>query len=423
MEPTEPRASLPTPQPGVRRAGEARLTSGGMSIGSIAGVKIDVDWSLWIVFVLVLFNLGAGVFPSWHPNWHPAAIWGTAFTAALLFFGSVLLHELAHALVARAQGVSVRRITLFLFGGLAELSAEPARPRAEFLTAIVGPLTSIVLGVAATLLATRLAGFPAGIEAADSVSYAQARELMADAGPLATLLLWLGPINLLLGVFNLVPGFPLDGGRVLRSVLWGATGDLLKATRWATNAGRVFGWVLIAFGIMNLFSGLLAQGLWLLLIGWFLNNAAHQSYQQLWTRHALHDVPVSRVMWADPARVSPELSLDELVRDHIMTSDQIAFPVEQDGEFVGLVALDDVREIPQNLWAGTRVGDVMTPARELGVLAPEAHADRALEDLARLDVDQLPVLHGSHLEGMVRRRDLLRWIALQEQSGPRRALP
>lgn len=398
--------------------GASPRISSGTSLGSIAGVRIEVDWSLWIVFALVLFNLGASVFPRWHPDWNPGAIWGTALAAALLFFGSVLLHELAHALVGRAQGIEVSRITLFLFGGLAHLESEPPRPRAEFFTAIVGPLTSLAIGIGAALLATALTGLRLAIRDTGALSVEQVRAILADAGPLATLLLWLGPINLLLGVFNLVPGFPLDGGRVLRSVLWGATGDLLKATRWAANAGRAFAWVLMTIGVIDLFSGLFAQGLWLLLIGWFLNTAAHMSYQQVWTRHALHDVPVSRVMWANPTRVSPELSLDRLVRDHIMTSDQVAFPVERDGEFVGLVALDDVRGIPQSLWGDTNVADVMTPVKELGVLAPGTHADRALEVLARLDVDQLPVLQDSHLEGVVRRRDLLRWIALQEQAAP-----
>jgi Zn-dependent protease len=392
-------------------------SGGSTSLGSMAGVRIDVDWSLWIVFTLVLFNLGAGVFPRWHPDWSSTAIWGTAFAAALLFFGSVLLHELAHALVGRAQGIQVSRITLFLFGGLAHLESEPPRPRAEFFTAIVGPLTSLVLGLGAVLLAAVLTGSRLVVRDADGITAEQVQAMLANAGPLATLLLWLGPINLLLAAFNMVPGFPLDGGRVLRSVLWGATDDLLKATRWAANAGRFFAWALMAVGILDLFSGMFAQGLWLLLIGWFLNNAAHMSYQQVWTRHALQDVPVSRVMWANPTRVSPELSLDQLVRDHIMTSDQVAFPVERDGEFVGLVALDDVRGIPQSLWGDTNVADVMTPVGELGVLTPGAHADRALEVLARLDVDQLPVLQDSHLEGMVRRRDLLRLIALQEQRG------
>src|SRR5690606_13431688 len=210
-------------------------------------------------------NLGVGLIPAWHPDWGAGLVWSVAVLAAVLFFASIALHELAHALVARRYGIPVRRITLFVFGGMAHMESEPPSPKSELLMAAVGPLVSLLVGVVATALGSVLASDAVSRDGDDPVALARA------IGPAATLLLWLGPINVLLGLFNLVPGFPLDGGRVLRAILWWGTGDLVKATRWASGAGRVVAWTLMGFGVLQLFSGLWVQGLWLLLIGWFLN--------------------------------------------------------------------------------------------------------------------------------------------------------
>jgi CBS domain-containing protein len=247
-------------------------------------------------------------------------------------------------------------------------------------------------------------------------------EALAGVSPLATLLLWLGPVNVVLGVFNLVPGCPLDGGRVLRSVLWGASGDLTKATRWAAGVGQLFAWALIAFGFVQLFRGGFVQGLWTILIGWFLNNAARQSVQELLVRQSLQGVPVTQVMFTALERVSPELPLESFVRDHLMRSEQLAFPVETDGRLLGLVCFADVRKVPQSRWTEMTVGEVMTPAGSLSTLPANAGAEQALEELARRDVDQLPVVDGDHVLGLVRRRDLVRWMALQA-GGPRGFTP
>lgn len=408
--------------PGESARDEERTSLlGGFSLGKLFGVAIDVDWSLLIVFALVTFNLGAGLFPQWHPDWGVALIWGTAIAAAILFFGSILAHELSHALVARAQNISVRRITLFLFGGMAHMESEPPSPKAELLMAIVGPVTSVVIGVIALLLGASLAGGelrsaaalqdPAALEAA-----------FRSVGPVATLLLWLGPLNVVLGVFNVIPGFPLDGGRVLRAILWGATRDLVKATRWASGAGQAFAWILIAIGIFNMFGGAFGSGLWLVLIGWFLNSAARVSYQQLLVRQALENVPLARVMRTRLDRIGPELSVEDLVRDHLMLTDQRAFPVEApNGDLIGLVCFDDVRKIPQQEWPHRSVGEVMTPAERLSVLPPDAKADQALQLLAQRGFDQMPVLDGEHLVGIVRRADLMKWLALQSPGAAGRA--
>jgi Zn-dependent protease len=256
----------------------------GLRIGSIAGIEIRVDPSLTFVFMLVTVSLGVGLFPAWHPDWSAVIVWCTAAAAAVLFFGSVLVHELAHALVGRAQDITIRRITLFVFGGMAHLEEEPHDWRAELWMAVAGPVTSFAIGVVCLFLAGLMVG-PVEIDPGDPIA------VFAALDPLATIAAWLGPVNIGLAVFNLVPGFPLDGGRVARALLWGATGDIVRATRWAAAMGQTFGWMLMAIGfamILGLrvpyFGTGILNGMWIALIGWFLNNAAIMSYRQLLSR-------------------------------------------------------------------------------------------------------------------------------------------
>lgn len=383
----------------------------GLHLGRVAGIEIQLDWTLSLIFVLLVFNLGAGLFPRLHPGWGAAVSWATAVGAALLFLTSIVVHELSHALVARRKKISVQRITLFLFGGVAHLESDVPSPGAEFLMAIVGPVVSIVIGIAATWLGMTLAGdaFAAALfgSAPDALEVA-----VRDASPISTLLLWLGPVNIFLGVFNMMPGFPLDGGRVLRALLWWATGDLQKATRWASIAGQLVAFALMAVGVANLFFGALGQGLWLLVLGWFLSNAARMSYRDLLLRKALSDVPVARLMRTQIDRLNPELSLEGFVRDHVMTSDQQGFPVEEGDTLLGMVVVEQVRRIPPADWSRTTVSEVMTPANILQALPPHADARRALAALDARDVD-LPIVEGNHLLGLVRRGDFLKWLRLQ----------
>lgn len=384
----------------------------GFALGKVLGIVVAVDWSLLVIFALITFNLGAGLFPRWRPDWPAPLTWAVALAAATSFFGSVLLHELSHALVARRHGIEVRRITLFLFGGVAHMEREATSPRAEFSIAFVGPVTSLAIGGIATLIGVNLAG--GGLAAAAATENpALVAEALRDVGPLALLLLWLGPINITLALFNLVPGFPLDGGRVLRSVLWALTHDLTKATRWASRAGQGFALVLVAIGVYNLLGGAVGSGLWMLLIGWFLNNAARQTYAQVLLRQALQAVPLARVMRTRVMRVAPELPVDEFVRDYVMQTDQQAFPVEADNRSIGLVRFSDLSKLPQSEWSSATVSHVMTRLAELPSLPPNAGAEEALERLTERDVEQLPVVDREHVIGLVSRSDLIKWLALR----------
>jgi Zn-dependent protease/CBS domain-containing protein len=382
----------------------------GLSLGSIAGIQIRADWSLMIIFGLISLILATGIFPRWHPDWSAGLAWGTALAAAVLFFASVLLHELSHALVGRAQGVQINRITLFVFGGMAEMQGEPPSWRAEVGMAIVGPLTSLALGVLCIGLVPRT-----GV----TFDPANPQRLFMGLGALPTLLLWLGPVNVVLGLFNLVPGFPLDGGRVLRALMWGMSGDLRRATQWASRVGQGFAWLLIIAGfamMMGLRVPLLGSGLvngvWLAFIGWFLNNAAFMSYQQLLLRQGLEHVPVRLLMQTQFLRIDPQMPVATLLNEHLMGSGQHSFPVERDGVLLGLVSLGDLRKCPPERQHSTAVAELMTPTARLVTLSSEQDALHALELIGQRELRQLPVIRGGELLGLVRREDILKWLTL-----------
>lgn len=392
------------------------MTGNGFRLGRLFGIKIDVDWSWLLIFLLVTWNL-ATVFSDVHPDWGTVLNLGTAVVASILFFGSVLAHELAHSLMAIAQGVPVRSITLFLFGGVSNIEREPPSPRAEFLITIVGPLTSIVLGGIFILLS--------GVGA---ISFGGAMQdptaALGDLGPIMTLLLWLGPINILLGVFNLVPGFPLDGGRILRSILWAVTDSLRTATRLASYVGQGVAWLMIIAGIAMVFGAEipffgtgLVSGLWLAFIGWFLNNASVQSYRQVVVQNLLEDLPVGDIMRRDPPVVRPDMPISSLVHDSVMGTDEHAFPVMDNGRLVGLVCLHDVRSVDRDRWSDTTISQIMTPREHLVISSPDEESDEALNKLQKGDHRQLPVLQQEELVGLLRRRDIMRWLQLQSDDG------
>lgn len=389
------------------------MFSGGFSIGRIFGIEIRIDWSWLFIFVLVTWNLAA-VFGQVHTDWGAGLTWGIAVVAALLFFASVLAHELAHSLVARAQGVPVRSITLFLFGGVSSIERDPSSARNEFVMAFVGPLTSIVIGIVLLLIAGAGAG-------PISASITDPTQTIARLNPLTTLLIWLGSLNVFVGFFNLIPGFPLDGGRVVRSILWAVTDNLRSATRWASGLGQLIAWLMIVagiamvFGVQIPFFGTGLGGLWLAFIGWFLNTASAQSYRQLVIHDILEGVAVSRMMRSDPPTVAPNSSVSSLVHDYIMGHDDHAFPVTEDGRLVGLVTLEDVRHTSREAWEMTTVHEIMTPADKLVMVRPEEDAAEALSKLTERDVGQLPVTQDHQLLGLLRRQDLVNWLQLHSE--------
>lgn len=399
--------------------------SHGINIGRIFGIRITLDWSLIFIFLLVAFNLGAGVFPAWHPGWSALLTWTVAVAAAVLFFASVLVHELSHALVAKVYDVPVRSITLFLFGGIANIEHDPDSPKEEALMAGVGPLTSIGLGVGFIVLMRLLSTVPAG--AMDNPLAA-----LEHLGPVATLLAWLGPINILVGVFNLIPAFPLDGGRVFRALLWALTRNVRTATRWASRAGQGFAWFLIivgvamAFGVhVPVFGGGLIQGLWFAFIGWFLNTAAVASYRQLIIRDLLQDVPVRRLMRRElPPMIDPESPISTLVDDYLLKTGQALFLVGNPTQgTLGVVRVDDVQQVPREQWPTTNVGRIMRAIADLPQTTPDQDAFQALQALGRLDVDEMLVMDGGQIVGIIRRQDIARWLELESHNGGGRARP
>ncbi|MDY6872967.1 MAG: site-2 protease family protein [Chloroflexota bacterium] len=386
----------------------------GIKVARLFGITIRVDWSWLLILLLVSWNLTI-TFTQVHPTWSATFAVLIGVGAALLFFLSVLLHELAHSLVAQAQGIPVDSITLFLFGGVSNIREEPKSPGNEFWMAILGPLTSLAIGFGLLLIAG------SGLQL-DSLQNGQLTTLLSDLSAFQTLALWLGSTNVLLGFFNLIPGYPLDGGRVLRSIIWAITKDLQKATRWASAVGQGIAWLMILAGMAMMFGytvpffgrGLL-NGVWIILIGWFLNNASTRSYQQLLLRTVLEDVPVRRMTRQNPPTVEAGISVNDLVEHHIMQTDDHAFPVMQNGALVGIVCLDDVRAVPAGERDNRTVAEIMTPRAELITIGPDEPAQEALMAISQHAVRQLVVLENDVLFGLIRRRDIVRYLQLHAE--------
>jgi Zn-dependent protease len=399
-----------------------------LRIGRIFGIELRVDSSWLFILVLVVWSLSS-LFARWHPDWEPLTVLAVALLAALAFFGSVLLHELAHSVVARLYGVPVRDITLHMFGGVSNIEREPGTPLAELLVAVVGPLTSVGLGIAMTVISSILVGL-AGLDADG------AAEVVAHMGPVATVLFWLGPINIAVGVFNLIPGFPLDGGRILRALVWWVTGNEHRATRIATTMGQLVGLAFLASGAfmalgytVPFFGRGLGGGVWLALIGLFLRNAATQHQVGAAIHDALVGLRVKDLMRTEGAWVDASLPVRALVADWILRREDGAFPVFAEGRFVGLVCLDDVRRADPSTWDGRVVADVMTPLARLATSSPDEELFDALRRLGASGVRQLPVVaadprdpKATRLAGVLFERDIARWLELRT-GAPRGGTP
>src|SRR6266496_3795609 len=358
-------------------------------VAKIFGIDVRVDSSWVVIAVLITYSMYLR-FSFLYKGLSTGAAVGIAILAAVLFFGSVLVHELAHALVSRARGIRVQDITLFLFGGATRARVESRGPGDEFLIAAVGPLTSGL--VAALFWAVDV--FARG----------------ALPGSLIGMFGYLAWVNLLLAGFNLVPGFPLDGGRLLRSVIWRATGSFRRATRIASLAGQAVGWLLVAGGVAFLLAGNLAGGIWFAFIGWFLVQAARASYQELQLRQLLRGVEAEDVMAADPRRIPPELSLQDAVDDYFMRYDHGAFPVEEQGRTIGLLTLRGVRRVPREQWPTRRVRDSMVSLGDQIVVSPDARMDQVMSKLEDSDANRVLVVDDGEVVGIITSSDLTRWL-------------
>lgn len=370
----------------------------GWRIGRVAGIELSVHPSWLVIAFLITYSLAVAQFPRQFPGWSGGQYWVVAAATAVLFFASVLAHELSHALVARRFGLKVEGITLFIFGGATTLDGDSRSARDEALIAIAGPAVSIGIGVVFVLVDTL-------------VSQAQIGALIG----------WLGFVNIALGVFNLIPGFPMDGGRVLRALLWRVGGDPLRATRQAALVGRFFAYLLVAGGVfLALQAGGLFSGLWLVLIGWFLSTAAEATAAQAGVESSLRGITVRDAMDPAPPAVSPNESVSDLVQERLLRGEHRSYLVQHpDGGLAGIVTLSDVRRLPRADWPAARVTDIMTRFTDLVVTSPDAPLTDALRALQEREVDQLPVMEGEDRQpvGLVTRRGILRLIETRMKLG------
>jgi Zn-dependent protease len=376
------------------------MLRGGIPIGKAFGIQLRLHYSWFLIFVLVTWLLAASYFPATYPSWSLSARIAAGLITSLLFFGSVLVHELMHSIVSQRQGIPVRSITLFIFGGVSQITSEPKQPGDEFRMAIVGPLSSLVIG-----------GVLLGI-------YFQLRSGNTFAAQFATgITFWLGYINVFLGAFNLIPGFPLDGGRVLRSLIWWRSRNLTSSTRIASNVGRVVGFIFIFVGIYFIFIGSWFNGIWLALIGWFLESAAVGSYQQLLMQEMLKGHVASEIMSGDCVVVPPDMTIDHLVNGNILTSGRRCFPVGSGSEIVGLMTLHNVREVPRDQWATETVKEAMTPFDKLKWVRPDEELSSVLRILTQDNINQVPVVQDNKIVGMVSRENLLNFVHVRSRLG------
>lgn len=368
-------------------------------IGRIFGIDIEIDYTWFIIFVLLAFLLSrpGGPLTRNLPDLPLLGRWLLALVTTLLFFGSVLLHELSHSLVALRNGLGITGITLFIFGGVSKMAEEPRSPAVELKMAIAGPATSFALAV---------------------VFYALAYTLGMGPGKVAgTVFLWLAIVNGILAAFNLLPGFPLDGGRVLRAGLWHWLSNLSEATRIASAFGQGLGTLMIIFGVFLFAAGGGINGLWLAFIGWFLIQAAQSSYQQVLVRQLLSDVTVGEVMTTNVDTVEADCTLEEVVHEHVMTRSHPAYPVFDNGQLLGLLTLGDIRHVPREQRYHVTAREVVPPLSDAQTIAPDTGVWDALGKMMTSNQGRLLVLDDGHLSGIISRSDILRVMRTRMELG------
>ncbi len=363
----------------------------------VFGIDILVHWSWLAIFALLTWLLSQQFFKDQYEEWTTSELWAAAVVAALAFFVSILLHELAHSLVAKREGLPVKSITLFIFGGVSALGREPENPGQEFRVAIVGPLVSFVLAGAFGIAA--LVGELSGV---------------GDRPP-AAVAFYLAMINTAVGVFNLLPGYPLDGGRVFRAALWARGRNLLTATRSASRAGTLLAFGLIALGVVSIVSGNPYGGVWFVVIGWFLRGVSESSYQQLLYRTTLEGTKVGDLINRSFDAAPPDMNLDTLVNEYLLTKSQRCVPIIVGEELIGLVTMQDLKRVPRDEWQTTSVFKAMTPRDRLHQVDVREDITQAMEIMARENVHQLPAIEFGRFVGFITRADILRLMQVRTE--------
>jgi Zn-dependent protease len=371
------------------------LNRQGISLGRIWGIPIGLDYSWFLVFILITWTLAVSYYPAEFNNWPVAQYWLVAAATAILLFVSVLLHELGHSVMAMHYKIPVRRITLFIFGGVAEIGAEPPNAGAEFWIALAGPAVSLALAVIFRLLQFVLTGI----------------------APLLALAEYLAYINGVLIIFNLIPGFPLDGGRILRAIIWGISHSFSRATLIAANVGRAIAFLFILAGVWQMLSGNFGNGLWIAFIGWFLENAASAQVHRQVAHDLMVDHQVAEAMSRGYTAISPETTLQQLVDDHILGAGRRCLMVVRDGEAAGLLTLHNVKEVPRIEWATVTAVQTMIPINEVKRVSPETELSEAMAEMDRDGVNQLPVMVNGHCQGMLSRGDLVDFMRTRRELG------
>jgi Zn-dependent protease/CBS domain-containing protein len=368
---------------------------GSLRLGKLAGIDIYAHLSWFIILVLLTWSLASGWFAQLFPGWATRTYWIVAFISALLLFGCVLVHELAHALVAQASGLTMRNITLYVFGGVAHIEEDMKRPGVEFRVAIAGPIASFLLAGVAFLLVLPLRGSGASAEA---------------------VLDYLAVANFLLGVFNLLPGFPLDGGRVLRSIIWKVTGNFKKSTRIASSVGQACAYVFILLGIIGFFTGNFFNGLWVVFIGWFLLSAAQAASAQVELQSTLQGVSVGQAMDPRPVAVPANISVQKLADEYFLPLGLHAAPVTQGEYLAGLITLSDIARVARERWSYTPVGHVMRLLEQVSVATSEQPLQEVLQMMDAQNINQVHVVEDGRLVGLLSREGIIRYLKMRQSS-------
>jgi Zn-dependent protease/predicted transcriptional regulator len=365
-----------------------------IKLGRIFGIQIGLHFS-WILIALLITLSLAAQFSAVNPDWGTGVIWATAVITGLLFFTAIVLHELSHALVARFRGLPVNSITLFALGGVALIEKESGDAATEFWVGIAGPIMSVLIGFLCLLSAVLLGWSPES-------------QMLAPQTPVVAALVWLGYINIALAIFNMLPGFPLDGGRVLRAIIWWITGDVNRSTRIAARVGQFVAVFFIVWGVFQFFIGGAGfGGLWIAFIGWFLLNAAGASHAQVEITQALKGLRVGDIMRHNFETLDGRTDLETFVNENLLKTGSRCYFVVEGNRFTGLITPHEVKEVPRNLWAFKQVNDVMLPLENLKTITPQTPVLEALETMTRNDVNQLPVVVDGQLAGVISRNHIL----------------